>query len=73
MTETELKQYYTMVTQAWELFMRHQNITAQNAQQWEALVSEADAIHKQNGLSPFAKRLVIAVMDELDRRARDSE
>lgn len=63
MTETELKTSYETIVTAWQLMKKHH--AAKSTDEWRELVSEAEGIATARG--PFAKALVLAVCDELER------
>lgn len=70
MTNEELKQAYNMFTDAWKLFKKYADIRDTD-EYWESLVDEAGETAKQFDNDKFIRNLVMAVMDEIERRAKE--
>ena len=65
MTKQELKQHHDIIQDAWQLFKSHSDIQDTD-EYWEQLVNEATAIYEKHK-TQFAKDLMIAVLNELER------
>lgn len=57
-------------TDAWNLYKKYAGMPPTD-DAWEKLIAEGDKIIKENNKSPFIKALVLAVNDELGRKAKD--
>ena len=71
MTDTELKQRHEIVQAAWQLLKSHSDIQDTD-EYWEQLVNEATEIYERYK-TKFAKDMVIAVLNELERERNHDE
>ncbi len=65
MSEAELKQYHTIITDCWQLFRNHSTPSAEDAF-WESLIKDAEAIYKKHGGSSFAVRVASEMINEIE-------
>lgn len=71
MTETELRQDYEMFTDLWRFYKRFCESSIAD-EYWEAVDQEANALREKHG-SKLCNRLLLAVVDEFERRERNEE
>lgn len=70
MTEQELRRTYDMFTAAWKFFRKYHDMP-DNDESWQAAVDESNAISKQYN-SKLANALLLASIDELERKAKEA-
>lgn len=69
-------QYFDIWQQAWGLHKKYFGIQADDEQRWKQLNAECESIDKQYSGQPqqkFAQSLLLAVVGELEREARNAE
>ena len=65
MSETSLKEYYQIFTDAWKLFKRHSNITNDDAY-WKTVMDEVKQLTKVHK-GEMAFNIMLEVVSELER------
>ncbi len=70
MSNEELKRIYDGFTATWRLFKKYADIRDTD-EYWESLIDEAGETAKQFDNDKFIRNLVMAVMDEIERRAKE--
>ena len=66
MTESKLKEYHLIFTEAWRLFKKYSNMK-NDANSWDALKNEIDDVRKRLGGAPFARDIMLAIYEEMGR------
>lgn len=66
----ELKQKYDMFTDTWKLYRKYANVQDTN-EYWDSLVNESRAVSKKYGQCKFIIDLVLAVINEFERIAKE--
>lgn len=66
----ELKRKYDMFTECWRLFKKYADVKNDD-EYWESVVSESNAIAKQYGNCRFVRDLLLAVISELETKAKE--
>ena len=72
MSNEELKRYYDMFTDSWRFFKKYSDVKDTD-EYWEKVVGESDRLSKQYGNSKFVNTLLLAVIGELERKAREGK
>ncbi len=67
----ELMRIYNMLTDTWRLYRKYADVQGTD-QYWDSLVEESRAISKKYGECKFIIDLVLAVINELERKAKES-
>ena len=62
---------FSIFSDIWNFFKRYYEVS-DDADYWEAVAKDADVLYKKYDNSKFAKSLVMAVVDELERRAKEA-
>lgn len=62
---------FAIYADIWNFHKRYYEVSDSN-DYWEAAVKDANALYKKYNDSKFAKSLVMAVMDELERKAKEA-
>lgn len=70
MTSRELRQAYNMFADAWKLFKRLADVSG-TGEYWKAVAGEGDQIAKRYGNSKLVCALLLVVVDELERQAKE--
>ncbi|MGB4589008.1 MAG: hypothetical protein WBI17_07210 [Clostridiaceae bacterium] len=66
MTDKELKQYYAVITDCWQLFKKYSS--PQSADEfWTDMLNEADALHIKHGQTIFSEKMLNAVLKEIEK------
>ena len=71
MNEESLKQHHQIIVETWQLLKSHSDIQDTD-EYWEQLVNEATEIYERYK-TKFAKDMVIAVLNELERERNHDE
>ena len=66
MTEAELREYHTIITDCWQLFKKYSTPSA-DEKFWTALAAEVNILYEKYE-SNFAEDIALAVMNEIERR-----
>lgn len=66
MTESELKQYFSIYTDCWKLFKMYCN-PEYGDEFWEQLSVAADEVYKKYGKKKFVKEIILATINEIER------
>jgi len=66
MTESELKKYYAIITDAWQLFKKNSSPRGDD-EFWTNLLQETDALHTQHGQTIFSERILNTVLNEIEQ------
>lgn len=61
---------FAIYADIWNFHKRYYEVSNSD-EYWEAAVKDANALYKKYSDSKFAKSLVMAVMDELERRSKE--
>lgn len=70
MSNEELKRIYGLFTDCWRYFKKY--VDVQDTDEfWESVVNESSEISKKYNNDKFAIALVLAVVDEFERRAKE--
>ena len=72
MKEEELRQYFDIYTACWKLFRKYSAPVDSDAF-WDGLISDADRIAKNFGNTEFAKKIIVATADEIEKLCKKSE
>lgn len=54
----------------WNLLKKYYGIRQDDDEQWEQLVKDGDAVCEKYGNSKFARELVLAIVNELERMSK---
>ena len=65
MTVSEKDKYYRIVTDCWRMFLKYQN-PVEADEFWENLIKDANEIYEKHQKSDFCKKLLLAVLDEIE-------
>lgn len=71
MSEDELRRVYGMFTAAWKFFRKYSDIQQMDNARWEQLVEESGQIAKTYGDCKLIRGLLLASIDELERRSKE--
>lgn len=69
-TDEELKKVYGMFTDAWKFYKKYADVQ-QSDEYWEAVVDESGQIAKKYGNAKFAIALILAAVEELERKSKE--
>ena len=69
-TDEELKKVYGMFTDAWKFYKKYADVQ-QSDEYWEAVVDESGQIAKKYDNAKLAIALILAAIDELERKSKD--
>ena len=69
-TDEELKKVYGMFTDAWKFYKKYADVQ-QSDEYWEAVVGESGQIAKKYDNAKLAVALLLAAIDELERKSRE--
>ena len=69
-TDEELKAVYGMFTDAWKFYKKYADVQ-QSDEYWEAVVDESGQIAKKYDNAKLAIALLLAAIDELERKSKD--
>lgn len=69
-TDEELKKVYGMFTDAWKFYKKYADVQ-QSDEYWEAVVDESGQIAKKYDNAKMAIALLLAAIDELERKSKD--
>ena len=68
-TDEELKKVYGMFTDAWKFYKKYADVQ-QSDEYWEAVVDESRQIAKKYDNAKLAIALLLAAIDELERKSK---
>ena len=66
----ELKRVYNLFTDVWRFYKKYSDVKDTD-EYWEEAVDESSALSKKYGECKLAIALVLAVIDELERKAKE--
>lgn len=69
-TDAELKTVWGMFTDAWRFYKKYADVQ-QADEYWEAMVDGADVIAKKYQNNKLCCDLILAVVDELERKSKE--
>jgi hypothetical protein len=69
-TDEELKAVYGMFTDAWKFYKKYADVQ-QSDEYWEAVVDESGQIAKKYDNAKLAIALILAAIDELERKSKE--
>lgn len=61
---------FTIYADIWSFHKRYYDVSDSD-DYWEAVIDDANTLYKKYDNSKFAKSLVMAVMEELERKAKE--
>ena len=64
-----LKNYYVMITDAWQLLKKYSD-PVDNDEFWKSMTEEANEMHIRHGEVDFSEKILCLVMDELNEIGR---
>ena len=65
MKEPILKNYYVMITDAWQLLKKYSD-PVDNDEFWKSMTEEANEMHIRHGEVDFSERMISVVMQEIE-------
>lgn len=65
MTDQELKKYFTIITDAWNLF-KNNSTPASEDEFWINLIKKADDLHQKHGQTIFSEKIINATLNEIE-------
>ena len=68
--DEELRHIYNLFTDCWRYFKKYADVKDTDSY-WESIVDESGQIAKMYNNDKFAIALVLAVVDEFERRAKE--
>lgn len=71
-TDEELKTVWGMFTDAWKFYKKYADVQ-QSDEYWEAVVDESGQIAKKYDNAKLAIALILAAIDELERKSKEME
>ncbi len=71
-TDEELKTVWGMFTDAWKFYKKYADVQ-QSDEYWEAVVDESGQIAKKYGNAKLAIALILAAIEELERKSKEME
>lgn len=66
----QLKSNHALITDTWKFLKCYTENLPASADDWVRIVNRGNSLIEQHGSSEFAKTLVIAAIDEIDRIAK---
>lgn len=66
MNENELKQYYMVITEGWQLFKKYSS-PVEDERFWKDMLREADALHIKHLQTIFSEKIINAVLNEVEK------
>lgn len=69
-TDEELKKVYGMFTDAWKFYKKYADVQ-QSDEYWEAVVDESGQIAKKYDNAKLAIALILAAVEELERKSKE--
>lgn len=69
-TDEELKKIYGMFTDAWKFYKKYAGIQQSEDERWQQLVDESGQIAKKYDNAKLAIALLLAAIDELERKSK---
>lgn len=69
-TDEELKKVYGMFTDAWKFYKKYADVQ-QSDEYWEAVVDESGQLVKKYDNAKLAIALLLAAIDELERKSKE--
>lgn len=69
-TDEELKTVWGMFTDAWKFYKKYADVQ-QSDEYWEAVVDESGQIAKKYDNAKLAIALILAAIDELERKSKE--
>ena len=69
-TDEDLKKIYAMFTDAWKFYKKYADVQ-QSDEYWEAVVDEFRQIAKKYDNAKLAIALILAAVDEMDRKSKE--
>lgn len=70
-SDEELRRIYNLFTDCWRFFKKYADVRDEDSF-WENVVSESGELSKKYNNDKFAIALVLAVVDEFERRAKEA-
>lgn len=70
-TDEELKAVHGMFTDTWRLYKQYADIRQGEDGRWEAFLEEASALARKYDNGLFARDLLMAAINELERRSKE--
>lgn len=67
LSDEEKRGYWEVFNSGWQMLKEYADITTNDEQKWDAVVGKANEIGKR---SEFARKMVTAVLAEIENRAR---
>ena len=65
MTENNLRNYYTVFIDCWNLFKKYSEPVTGD-EYWKAFLDEANELYKKHGKVPFSEKLLNSVIEEIE-------
>ena len=70
MSDEELRRIYNLFTDCWRYFKKYVDVSDEDIY-WENVVSESGELSKKYNNDKFAIALILAVVDEFERKAKE--
>lgn len=70
--DEELKRIYNLFTDCWRYFKKYADVSTEDSY-WQSVVDECGTILKKYGNDKFVNDLLVAVVDELERKANGTK
>lgn len=65
MTESELRKYYEVITDAWKLFKDHSTPVGDD-QFWQEMMRQTNDLHLKHGKTVFSEKILNAAISEIE-------
>ena len=69
-SDEELRRIYNLFTDCWRYFKKYEDVSDEDIY-WENVVSESGELSKKYNNDKFAIALILAVVDEFERKAKE--
>ena len=69
-SDEELRRIYNLCTDCWRYFKKYVDVSDEDIY-WENVVSESGELSKKYNNDKFAIALILAVIDEFERKAKE--
>ncbi len=69
-SDEELRRIYNLFTDCWRYFKKYVDVSDEDIY-WENVVSESGELSKKYNNDKFAIALILAVVDEFERKAKE--
>ena len=69
-SDEELRRIYNLFTDCWRYFKKYVDVSDEDIY-WENVVSESGELSKKYNNDKFAIALILAVIDEFERKAKE--